>query len=350
MVALPLPGGFTKLIRRFVSSGLARFVLGLALGLALMVWLTGLRGARLGDQLSTFSTIFLAIFIEAAPFLVLGTIASGLVEVFVSPDLLRRRIPSGALGGVLAGAALGFLFPVGECGTVPLTRRLFRKGLPVSVGVTFLLAAPVVNPIVLASTAAAFGFGSHLLWRFALTVVIAGVTGLILSVETQPQRLLRPSAMPVLQRGSQALAGARPPRTRAQDLNRALLITGDEFFEMGRYLVLGAGLAAAMQSFIPQVRLLELGSGPLLSVLVMIGLAVLLSVGSTVDSFVGLAFLGTFSPGSVLAFLVYGPMVDLKSVLMFRQVFTRRGLLTLVSIPLLLTTGVAVTMNLFLAP
>jgi uncharacterized membrane protein YraQ (UPF0718 family) len=114
--------------------------------------------------------------------------------------------------------------------------------------------------------------------------------------------------------------------------------------------VLGAGLAAAMQSFIPQVRLLELGSGPLLSVLVMIGLAVLLSVGSTVDSFVGLAFLGTFSPGSVLAFLVYGPMVDLKSVLMFRQVFTRRGLLTLVSIPLLLTTGVAVTMNLFLAP
>ena len=350
MVALPLPGGFAKLIRRLVRSGLPRFALGLALGLALMVWLAGLRGAKLGDQLSAFSTVFLGIFIEAAPFLLLGTLASGLVEVFASPDLLRRRIPSGALGGALAGTALGFLFPVCECGTVPLARRLFRKGLPVSAGVAFLLAAPVVNPIVLASTAAAFGFGSLLVWRFALTVVIASVTGLIFSVETRPQRLLRPSALPTLQGGSQALATAWPRRTWAQDLNRALLVAGDEFFEMGRYLVLGSGLAAAMQTFIPQSRLLALGSGPLLSVLVMLGLAVLLSVCSTVDSFVALAFLGTFSPGSVLAFLVYGPMVDLKSILMFRQVFKRRGLLYLVLIPLGLTTAVAVTMNLFLAP
>jgi len=336
--------------RRVMSSGLPRFVLGLAFGLAFMLWLAGPRAASLGDSLSAFSTVFLGIFIEAAPFLLLGTLASGLVEVFVSPDLLRRWIPSGALGGALAGAALGFLFPVCECGTVPLARRLFRKGLPVSVGVAFLLAAPVVNPIVLASTAAAFGFGSLLVWRFALTIVIAIVTGLIFSVETRPQRLLRPSAMLILQGGSQALASAWPRRTWAQDLNRALTVAGDEFFEMGRYLVLGSGLAAAMQTFIPQSRLLELGSGPLLSVLVMIGLAVILSVCSTVDSFVALAFLGTFTPGSVLAFLVYGPMVDLKSILMFRQVFKRRGLLYLILIPLALTTAVAVSMNLFLAP
>jgi uncharacterized membrane protein YraQ (UPF0718 family) len=350
MVASPLPGGFTKLIRRILGSGLARFVLGLGLGLALVGWLAGLTEAELGDRLSTFSTVFLGIFIEAAPFLLLGTIASGLVEVFVSPVLLRRLIPSGALGGALVGAALGFLFPVCECGTVPLTRRLFRKGLPVSVGVAFLLAAPVVNPIVLVSTAAAFGFGPLLAWRFALTAGIAIVTGLIFSVESRPQRLLRATAMPTLQGGSQALASAWPRRSWTQGLNRALLVAGDEFFEMGRYLVLGSALAAAMQSFIPQARLLGLGSGPLLSVLVMIGLAVLLSVCSTVDSFVALAFLGTFSPGSVLAFLVYGPMVDLKSVLMFRQVFKRRGLLYLVLIPFTLTTAVAVTMNLFLAP
>ena len=350
MVALPLPGGLAKLIRRFVSAGLLRFAIGLALGLALMVWLAGLRGAKLGDQLSAFSTVFLGIFIEAAPFLLLGTLASGLAEVFVSPELLRRRIPSGALGGTLAGTALGFLFPVCECGTVPLARRLFRKGLPVSAGVAFLLAAPVVNPIVLASTAAAFGFGPLLAWRFALTAGIAIVTGLIFSAASQPQRLLRATAMPALQGGSQAIARAWPRRTWAQDLNRALLVAGDEFFEMGRYLVLGSGLAAALQTFIPQSRLLALGSGPLLSVLVMIGLAVLLSVCSTVDSFVALAFLGTFNPGSVLAFLVYGPMVDLKSILMFRQVFKRRGLLYLVLIPLVLTIAVTVTMNLFQTP
>jgi len=180
--------------------------------------------------------------------------------------------------------------------------------------------------------------------------VIASVTGLIFSLEARPQRLLRPTAIPVLQGGSQALASAWPRRTWPQDLNRALLVAGDEFFEMGRYLVLGSGLAAALQTFVPQSRLLELGSGPLLSVLVMIGLAVLLSVGSTVDSFVALALLGTFSPGSVLAFLVYGPMVDLKSILMFRQVFERRGVLYLVLIPLALITAVAVSLNLLLGP
>jgi uncharacterized membrane protein YraQ (UPF0718 family) len=340
----------TNLIRRLVGSGLARFALGLGLGLALVSWLAGLTGAELGDRLSTFSTVFLGIFIEAAPFLLLGTLASGLVEVFVSPDLLRRRIPSGALGGALAGAALGFLFPVCECGTVPLARRLFRKGLPVSVGVAFLLAAPVINPIVVVSTAAAFGFGPLLAWRFALTAGIAILTGLIFSAESQPQRLLRATAVPALQGGSQALASPWASGTRSQNMSRALVVAGDEFFEMGRYLVLGSALAAALQTFIPQARLLELGSGPLLSVLVMIGLAVLLSVCSTVDSFVALAFLGTFTPGSVLAFLVYGPMVDLKSVLMFRQVFKRRAVLYLILLPLALTTAAAVTMNLFLAP
>src|SRR3954447_8624456 len=115
--------------------------------------------------LSTFSTRFLGVFIDASPFLLLGSLASGLIEVFVSRTVLTRFIPRNAVLAAAAGTVLGFVFPVCECGVVPVTRRLYAKGLPVSVGVAFLLASPVMNPIVLASTWIAFGPGPVLIGR-----------------------------------------------------------------------------------------------------------------------------------------------------------------------------------------
>ena len=113
---------------------------------------------RIAEGLPDFATIFLGIFIEAAPFLLFGTLASGMVEVFVSQDFFARVISRRAGLGALTGAFMGLAFPVCECGVVPLTRRMLRKGLPLSAGIAFLLAAPVLNPIVIASTGAAFGW------------------------------------------------------------------------------------------------------------------------------------------------------------------------------------------------
>lgn len=313
---------------------------GLGFGAAALLWAPdGLA------RLSTFATIFLGIFIEAVPFLLLGTLASGLVEVFINREALARRIPRSALGGAVAGSLMGFLFPVCECGVVPLVRRLFRKGLPLPVGVAFLLAAPVINPIVLVSTATAFGWGPMLAWRFGLTFAIAILTGLVFAVERQPARLLRPAAWAPIAGASGAVAAAPRPGLRA-GFNRALVIAGDEFFEMGRFLVAGSLLAALMQTFVPQATLLRIGSTPLLSVLVMVTLAVVLSICSTVDSFVALAFAGSFTPGAVLAFLVFGPMVDIKSTLMFLGVFRRRTVLYLILLPLMMTLVAAMAINL----
>src|SRR5258708_4661760 len=133
-----------------------------------------------------FTTVFLGIFIEAAPFLLLGTLASGLVEVFVSREDLARLIPRNVILATLVGAIMGFAFPVCECGVVPLTRRLLSKGLPVSSGIAFLLAAPIINPVVLASTYAAYGW-SPILWaRFGLGLLVASVIGIIFSFHPQP--------------------------------------------------------------------------------------------------------------------------------------------------------------------
>ncbi len=246
------------------------------------------------EQATNFTTVFLGIFIEAAPFLLLGTVASGLVEVFVKREDLMRLLPRNRLLAPLLGGLMGFAFPVCECGVVPLTRRLFKKGLPVSMGIAFLLAAPILNPVVLASTLAAYGWGRILVARFVFGLLIAFIVGLIFSLSPSPAAMLRPqAALPIAGGAGEAAVTveARPEPFRSR-LKGALRIAGDEFFEMGRFLVIGSMLAALMQTLVPQSALLAVGSGPLLSVLVMQVLAYVLSVCSTVDAFLSLAFVG----------------------------------------------------------
>jgi hypothetical protein len=327
-------------------------VFGLAL-VAVVAWLTfnmavtATTGpfARVSDQIATFTTIFLGIFIEAAPFLLLGALASGLVEVFVNQDHLARYIPHDPVRGALVGAALGFLFPVCECGVVPLTRRLFKKGLPLSVGITFLLAAPVFNPIAIASTIAAFGVGKVLWLRLGLTFLIAVATGLIFAAQPRPERLWRAPALAPISGGRGDVAPTPVVDWRG-GLKRVAAITVDEFFEMGRYLIVGALLAALMQAVVPQAFLLGLSAGPVISVITLIALAIVLSICSTVDAFIALALAGTFTTGSITAFLVFGPMVDIKSTLMFLGVFKRRTVAYLILLPLLMTMLAGVFINL----
>ena len=300
----------------------------------------------LWQRMQAFVTIFLGIFIEAAPFLVAGALVSGLIAEFVPPDLLQRFSPRHPLSAAIAGGVLGLTFPVCECGVVPVTRRLYRKGLPLSTGIAFLLAAPVINPVVIASTYAAYGWSYIFWWRMAAAFAIAVLIG-VLFHRAKPESVLRAEeqeaalcACCVLDAEDRA-----PALSRSRRLWRALTVAGDEFLEMTHYLVIGCLLAAAMQVIVPQSVLLAWGQGPVLSVLALMALAFVLSVCSTVDAFISLAFINTFSPGAVLAFLVFGPMVDIKSLLLFRQVFSRRTMFYLAALPMLLTGIFAVAFN-----
>lgn len=295
----------------------------------------------LWNRLNVFATVFLGIFIEAVPYLLLGTLASGLVEVFLNRDQMSQWISKRPAAAAVGGAFMGLVFPVCECGVVPLTRRLFNKGLPLPAGISFLLAAPVLNPIVIFSTAAAFGWGQMLLWRVGASMIIAVVVGLVFSVEKDPSNILRPMPASAHERERRCEA----PAALAEKFRQALLAAADEFFEMGRYLIIGAMLAAALQTFIPQASLLAIGGGPVLSVLVMLVLAIVLSICSTVDAFVALGFLGSFSFGSVLSFLVFGPMVDIKSVVMYLQVFRRKSVAYLAAIPFMMSLLAGVLFN-----
>jgi uncharacterized protein len=293
--------------------------------------------------LNIFSTRFLGIFIEAAPFLLLGTIMSGLIEAFIRPSDLAQYLPKNRFFGVIAGTFLGILFPVCECGVVPVARRLFKKGLPMSVGVTFLLAAPFMNPIVFASTYIAFGFGTVFIARFLLTALVAMTVGLVFSLNTNAGDVLLPASL-MDENDAPDIEAARPHLR--DGLAQALSIASSEFFEMGRFLVMGCLLAAALQTNLNQSELSFIGQGAVTSVLVMQLFAFILSVCSTVDSFLALAFVNTFSLGAIIAFLVFGPMVDVKSTMMFAGVFQKRAVVYLIVLPFLMNLVIGVIINL----
>jgi len=290
--------------------------------------------------IGVFATRFLGIFVEAAPFLLLGSITAGLIEAFVKAEDIWRFVPSNRLAATIMGAFLGLAFPVCECGVVPVTRRLFNKGLPVSLGVAFLLGAPFMNPIVFASTYIAFGFGPVFIGRIVITILVAVTVGLVIGAFAKPGAVLKP----VSQEQDHSQEHEAPAATRAK-LLQALQIAADEFFEMGRFLILGCALAALMQTLVPQESLLALGTGPVLSVLFMQVLAYILSVCSTVDSFLALAFVNTFTTGAIVSFLSFGPMVDIKSTLMFTGVFRKRIVLYLILLPFMLNLLAGVLLN-----
>jgi uncharacterized protein len=343
---VPLPRGANW--QRLMRWALTLLLLGLAIAAVFADTLfAGVGREFLAQRFQTFVTIFLGIFIEAVPFLVAGSIVSGVIAVFVDQSMIDRYLPRRALPAALSGAFLGFLFPVCECGVVPVTRRLYEKGLPLSIGIAFLLAAPVINPIVILSTQAAFGWGAILVGRVLISVLVATVIALLFHL-AKPRQILLPQVNTAHHAAHEHhhhhhVEAKQPIALRAR---QALNTAGDDFLDMSRYLIIGSMLAATMQTVVPQSALLAVGQGSIISVLVMQALAFVLSVCSTVDAFLALAFSGAFTTGSILAFLTFGPMVDIKSSLMFLGVFQRRIVLYLILLPFLLTLFAGIFWNL----
>jgi uncharacterized protein len=298
--------------------------------------------AALSDRLQGSVTIFLGIFIEALPFLLAGVIASSAIHLFVSPERVHRLSPRSPVRAALLGALLGLAFPVCECGSVPTARRLLAKGATLPLGIAFALAAPAVNPVVIVSTWVAFGDRPAIVaGRVGLSVLIAAAVGLALGIHPRPHELLVPPDISFDQHDQHDHAG----RGRLAAL---LEHASGEFFEMARYLVIGGLIAATLQTVVPRSALLALGQGPVVSALALMLLAVVLSICSTVDAFVALAFANSFLPGALLAFLVFGPMVDIKSVLMFGTTFRRRTVALMTLLTFQMTLLAAVIINLYL--
>lgn len=339
------------------------------------------------NQLNQAFTIFLSLLVEAIPFLLLGVVFSGLLLLFVDEGFLIQKLPRNPLLGALVGSSVGFLFPVCECGNVPVARRLLMQGVPASVAVGFLLAAPTINPIVIWSTWTAFRDQPEIVvLRVVFSLAIATIIGWVFSAQADLRPLLQPAVARAIPRYSppkpEPAGGAEPPSLLLQsgtfllgepgapvrldpsvlqasslaystakkplpDKLRLLLDnTVQELRELGAVLVMGSAIAAILQVAAPRDLILSLGQGPVTSIVAMLVLAAVVSICSTVDSFFALSFASTFTSGSLLAFLVFGPMIDLKGVGLMLMVFKRKAVFYLFALAAQLTFLLTLALNL----
>jgi uncharacterized membrane protein YraQ (UPF0718 family) len=276
--------------------GLIAVVVLLVLAAALRPVLVDLLGA---PAVANWSTLFLAITIQAVPFLLLGVAVSGAIAAFVPPGRIAALLPRRRLLAIPAAATAGAALPGCECGSVPIAGRLVAAGVTPAAALAFLLSAPAINPIVLASTAVAFpGHPEMVLARFVASLAAAVLVGL---------------AWTALGRDHLVQARRRwepPPGPRLQMF---LATARHDFLQAGGYLVVGAAAAATLQTVVPRSVVDAFAGNVLLSVLALGLLAVLLALCSEADAFVA-AGLKQFSLTARLVFLVVGPMVDIKLI------------------------------------
>lgn len=300
-------------------------------------------------EFADFSLSFLSILFEGLPFLLLGTILSGLIDQFLPARLMARLLPRNAYAGVAVSGALGAIFPMCECGVVPVIRRLMAKGLPVSNAITYMLAAPIVNPIVAISTYAAFQGQDPM----KMTVLRLGVGYLVaVIVGSAVHRLsigsvLKPSVVAeiVQPRGLDAGAGG----SVATRLWRAVGIAVGDFLNMTIYFVLGCAAAAVFNTAVNQEVIVPLAFNDWLATISLMTLAGILCLCSTSDAFVAATFV-LFPQVAKLAFMVFGPMVDLKLIFMYSAVFRPKFLLGLVVGLFVLIALICVRLNVLYAP
>ena len=279
-------------------------------------------------SLQQAGAIFLSIIIEALPFVLIGAIISGIIEVFITPEAVLKWLPKKKIPRILFGSLVGFLFPSCECGIVPIINRFLEKKVPSYTAIPFLVTAPVINPIVLFATYSAFGNSWKMALLRALGSFLVGLTlgialGFIWSEDIQkPERKIDHvhdfSHLPFIQKVYQSLIQAV-----------------DEFFDMGRYLVFGSLFAALVQVYVPTRILTSISATPVTAIALLMLLSFLLSLCSEADAFIGSSLLSSFGFSPVLAFLVIGPMLDVKNLLMMKSYFTNRFILQFISVTLL---------------
>ena len=280
------------------------------------------------DRLSTAWAIFQGLLLEALPFLLLGVAIAGLARWLAPQTAWIQRLPRNPLLAPITGALMGFALPACECGNVPVARRLLASGAPLGTAFGFLFAAPVLNPIVLASTWAAFPDQPWLLiarplGAFLLAILLSALlvqlpeTQLLEQALLSERRMTQPlSSLGLLERKSGLIGEPLPdqnmPEQQRPSLGLVLDQSSREFLDLLALLVLGCIIAALVQTWLPRSWLLAIGGAPTASILALMLLAVVVSVCSSVDAFLALGFAAQVTPGALLAFLLLGPVVDLK--------------------------------------
>lgn len=298
---------------------------------------------------------FTTIMLEAIPFLLLGALISAIIEEFVSEERISKMIPKNRVLGSLVGIFLGLFIPACDCAVIPIAMRLKKKKVPTNVIVSFMLASPIISPVVLLSTFFAFGetekmllFGFEMpklfVYRTIFGVVVALVVGIILDIICKDAVLKEEiyehhhhhhdhehiHTCNHHHEGCSCSNHEKETGPLGRVKNIINIMYGD-FMGIISYMAVGALLAATMQILLPISNIGGIVQNKYISTFIMMLLAFALSLCSTSDAFIARTFMNSLSKNSILAFILLGPMIDIKNTILLNKSFNKKFVIVLVA-------------------
>jgi uncharacterized membrane protein YraQ (UPF0718 family) len=311
------------------------------------------------SRLEDFSIVIVGIIIQAIPFLLMGTIVSSFIRTFVSDELIVKFFPKKSMISTLSAVGVGIFLPLCDCAVIPVAARLRHKGVPISAVVTFIMAAPVVNPVVILATIYAFPNSNIAMYRVVVGVIIAVITGYMLRAvysnsigsknEILKENISESSGCGCCSHGHGDLHEKHEcghhhnqyveDKTKIKFLDRfikAIVHSGEEFFQVSKLFIIGVFITSFIQVFIPRSFITDFAGGTFSSVIIMMIVAFVMSICSTSDSFIGRGFASTVPMSGVFAFVVFGPVLDLKNAIMMAGFFKKKFVTLFVTIAFLI--------------
>lgn len=304
------------------------------------------------DIIKNVSIIFISIFFESLPFLLLGSLISAIIETYISNDTITKIIPKNKIIGSFIGVILGFFLPACDCAVIPISKRLLKKKVPLNVAISFMLASPIINPVVLLSTYNAFyRTNKEIFWyRLIFGIIIALIIGTIMGIifnkkevitnrlidedETDKNDEVDEDFKDIIEEVEEShdccCHEHNYKHTVKNDFLSICKHTGCDLFEVVKFLIIGALIASLIQVLLPRSILMIFKNNQILSIIVLMIFAYLISLCSTSDSFVGKSLLSTFGESSIIAYLLLGPMIDIKNTIVLLGNYKKNFVWTLI--------------------
>ena len=285
------------------------------------------------DIIKNISIIFISIFFESLPFLILGTLISGIVETYVSNETITKIVPKNKILGSIFGIFLGFFIPACDCAVIPISKRMIKKKVPINVSISFMLASPIINPVVLLSTYNAFyKTNPEIFWyRLLFGIIIALLIGIIMGIIFDKKEVISNN---MIDESEECCTCHKHNKHHHHSLKKDILFickhSAEDLFEVVKYLMFGAFIASLVQVLLPRNILMIFNNNQILSIIILMLFAYLISLCSTSDSFVGKSLLSTFNESSIIAYLLLGPMIDIKNTIVLLGNYKKNFVITLV--------------------
>lgn len=274
--------------------------------------------------------VFLGIILQAVPFLLIGVLLSSAIQVFIPKTFIEKHFPKSPELGMAVAILAGFCLPVCDCASIPIFRSLVRKGVPLPAAVTFMTVTPIINPVVILSTYYAFGSLNVVLERICLGIVSAIIIGLVFSLKSYKEDILSGGSFDRIMCSCGFYEDTESINSLPGKIGLFIRHSQAEFFDVGKYLMIGSFVASAFQIMGTNLfTSMESGTGLAISIIIMMAIAFALSLCSSSDAIVARSFARQFPMGAVMAFLIFGPMMDIKNIMMLSSGFSKSFILKL---------------------